>query len=474
MIMSTLTFLNSENIKRIFEAQRISQYKIAESTPKERIQKLRRMSDVVLKYRDEIREALYKDYRRPPAEVDLIEIFPITSNTKHTIKHLRRWTKPWRVPTPLSLFGSSSWIQHEPKGVCLIIGPWNYPIQLMLEPLIYAIAAGNTAILKPSEFMPNSSAVVKKIVGKIFPEEEVAVIEGGIAESTALLDLPFNHIHFTGSPEVGKIVMSAAAKNLASVTLELGGKSTAIVDETADLQIAALRISIAKFANCGQTCIAPDYILVHQSKRDALVEVIKKRIEEFYGTIAQDSESYMRLVNERNFLRVKSYIDDAIQSGAKVVHGGGSVHRDLYIEPTVVVDVPTDSSLMQNEIFGPVLPVIAYDHLEDAIEFIRSGQKPLGLYIYSKNKKNINTVLQATRAGGSCINHSAVHFFNSNLPFGGSNNSGIGKTHGIHGFKSFTNERAVYRQNLPSVLDKLVPPYTAVKLKIIDFTIKWF
>jgi aldehyde dehydrogenase (NAD+) len=343
-----------------------------------------------------------------------------------------------------------------------------------LGPLTSAIAAGNTAIIKPSEITPHSSAIMRKIVEEVFDKNEVAVIEGGVDTATTLLELPFNHIFFTGSPEVGKIVMASASKNLASVTLELGGKSPAIIDETADIKIAASRIASAKFSNNGQICVAPDYVLIHESKLDAFVKAVKSRISDFYGENAAESASYMRIINGQNFQRVKSYLDDSVKGGAKLVHGGKYDSNDNYIEPTVVTDLPMDSPLMQNEIFGPVLPIVSYRDLQEAIDLIRSKEKPLALYIYSKNKQNVHRILRSTRAGGTCINNSALHFFNHNLPFGGSNNSGIGKAHGRYGFIAFSNERAVYKQILPSPLDLLTPPYTNSKLKMINLILKWF
>lgn len=465
---------DKSKIHQIFESQLVHQYKVAESTAKERIRKLQRLGDTVLKYRQEIKEALWKDYRRPGAEVDIAEIYPITSQIKHTKSYLRRWMAPHIVPTPLSLLGSSSWVQFEPKGVCLIISPWNYPIQLALGPMITAVAAGNTAIIKPSENTPHSSAVLKQIVKEVFAENEVAVIEGAVETATTLLELPFNHIFFTGSPEIGKIVMRAAAKNLSSVTLELGGKSPAIVDETADLSTAATRIAFMKFSNNGQICIAPDYILVHESVKDELIKAVKARIVEYYGENPAESESYMRIINSRHFNRVKSCLEDSIHAGAMVVHGGKSDETENYLEPTLVTDVPLDAPLMQEEIFGPVLPILPYRDVQEAIELIRSKEKPLALYIYSKNKKNIKRILQATRAGGTCINNNAVHYANHNLPFGGVNNSGIGKTHGEFGFREFSNARGIYRQVLPSIADLLVPPYNGFKQKLIDWTLRWF
>jgi aldehyde dehydrogenase (NAD+) len=470
----TIPKVDVQTIHRIFNAQCINQYAVAESSANHRIRKLKKLGDVVMKYRPEIKEALYKDYRRPPAEVDLGEIFPITSKIKHATSHLRSWMAPKKVATPLSMIGSSSWVHYEPKGVCLIISPWNYPIMLALEPLVSAVAAGNTAMVKPSESTLHSSAILRKIIEEVFEENEVAVVEGAADTATALLELPFNHIFFTGAPEIGKIVMAAAAKNLASVTLELGGKSPTIVDETADIGIASARIASTKFMNNGQMCIAPDYVIVHESKLDVFVDAVKSHLQKFYGEKVAESDSYMRIINARHFQRVKSYLDESIKSGAKVVYGGKSDASENFIEPTVVTNLPANSPLMQQEIFGPVLPIVSYRDIQEVIDLIRSKEKPLGLYIYSKSKQNIKRIMKSTRAGGSCINNNAVHFFNPNLPFGGSNNSGIGKAHGKFGFVTFSNERAVYKQNLPTALDWLTPPYNDKKLKLIDLIIKWF
>lgn len=473
-MVTATTGVDATLLERLFEAQRANQYHVAESTAAERIQKLRKLAGAVMRHQKEIREALYKDYKRPAAEVDLVEIFPITSKIKHARRHLRRWMAPHKVATPLHMFGSSSWVQYEPKGVCLIMGPWNYPIQLVLGPLISAIAAGNTAFIKPSEITPHSSAVVKKIVSEVFDENEVTVVEGEVDTATALLRLPFHHIFFTGSPEIGKIVMASASKNLASVTLELGGKSPTIIDETADLEKAALRVASIKFQNNGQICLAPDYVLIHETRKKEFIDAMSRQLSKFYGKDPAASGSYMRMVNRRNFERVSNYLEDSLNAGATVAYGGQTDEKQNYLAPTLVVDVPLDSPLMQNEIFGPVLPVIGFRDLGEAIDLIRSKEKPLALYIYSKSKSNINRILKSTRAGGTCINHSAIHFFNPNLPFGGSNYSGTGKTHGRYGFISFANERAVYRQVLPTLLDKLVPPYSNSKLNLIDRIVRWF
>ena len=292
--------------------------------------------------------------------------------------------------------------------------------------------------------------------------------------TSTLLKLPFNHIFFTGAPSVGKIVMAAAAKNLTSVTLELGGKSPTIVDETADIDMAARRITWSKFANNGQICIAPDYVYVHESKKEAFLTAVKKYIHQFYSDDATKESSYNRIVNSRHFDRLKGYIEDAVSKGAKIETGGQLSDTENYIAPTVMTRVDKSSSLMTNEIFGPIMPVFGFQHIEDVIQDINAQEKPLALYIFSKSSKNTNHIINNTRAGGGCINHCAVHYYNTHLPFGGSNNSGIGKAHGIEGFKSFSNSRGILKQNFTNALELLLPPFNDFKQKLIDLTIKYF
>jgi len=463
-----------ERIQQIFEAQKKNQFQVGNSTAKERKAKLKRLKEAIeITFRQEIRDALKKDYGKPSAEVDMTEIYPVMTELKHALSHLDDWMGNRYVKTPLAFLGSSSYIKYEPKGVCLILSPWNFPVNLCFGPLVSSIAAGNTVIIKPSEYTIHVSAVMKKIIASLFPENEVCVLEGGVETSTRLLEFPFNHIFFTGSPGVGKMVMQAAAKNLASVTLELGGKSPTIIDETADVPVAARRTIWAKMVNAGQLCIAPDYVLVHQSKKEELMQAMLKTINNFYGDNSFTSKDYTRIVNDKHAARVVKYLEDAALKGATVL-GGKSDSSENYIQPTIVTDVPLNSDLMNEEIFGPVLPVLTYNTLDEAIALVNSKEKPLALYIYSKSEKNINHILSNTRAGGTCVNHNAVNFYNVNLPFGGSNNSGIGKAHGFHGFETFSNARSVYRQHIPGALELLVPPYTKWKEKMIEWTVKYF
>lgn len=462
-------------VERVFNLQKSNQQKIADSTARDRIHKLDRLYDAVLKYRTEIQEALYKDFRKHPSEVDIGEIYKLTSDIKHTRSLLAKWMRPKKVGTPMSQLGSSSYIYYEPKGVVLIISPWNFPVNLTFGPMISAIAAGNCIILKPSEHTPHASALMKKIIGELFDEAEVVLMEGDVEVSTELLKLPFNHIFFTGAPEIGKVVMKAAADNLASVTLELGGKSPTIVDETANLKETAGRLAFGKWMNNGQVCIAPDYVFVHQSIAGELLEKLKATVSSFYGDDASTSDSYNRIVNNKHFKRIEGYFEDAVSKGAKVEYGGKSDSSQDFFSPTIISNVPENSDIWEKEIFGPILPMIIYQDLQEVIDKINSKEKPLALYIYSNSKKNVDRIIQNTRAGATCVNHSGIHFFNNNLPFGGANNSGIGKGNGFFGFEAFSNPRAVLKQWSPiSGLDFMAPPYTAAKQKLIDMTIKWF
>lgn len=465
---------HADEIQRIFDLQKQHQFRTGSTKAHERIAKLKKLHKVVLKYREDIKDALYKDYRKHPSEVDLTEIYPVTTEIKHAKSDLRSWMNGKSVATPIAMLGSSSRVHYEPKGVVLIISPWNFPINLTLGPLVSAVAAGNAVIIKPSEMTPHASAIMKKIVEEVFDESEVALVEGGVSTSTELLKLPFNHIFFTGAPSIGKIVMRAAAEHLTSVTLELGGKSPTIVDETANVDLAAKRTAWGKFVNNGQVCIAPDYLFVHESKKDAFVAAFKKHMKSFYTEDASQESSYSRIVNSRHYKRVKGYVDDALAKGATIEAGGKFDETQDYIAPTLMTNVAKDSKLMTEEIFGPVLPIYTYTDVNEVIREINTREKPLALYIYSKKRKNINHIIENTRAGGTCVNHNAAHFFNTNLPFGGSNNSGIGKAHGKEGFEEFSNARGIFKQHVPNALDLLTPPYNDFKQRLIDLTIKWF
>jgi aldehyde dehydrogenase (NAD+) len=423
------------DVDRIFEQQQARREKVASSTAGQRREKLQRLHDAMLSRRDEIRQALWDDYRKPAPEVDLSEIFPVVSEARHAIRHLRKWMAPYRVATPLSLLGTRAHVIPEPKGVVLVISPWNFPVNLTFGPVVSAIAAGNCVIIKPSEMTPHASACMKRIISDLFDESEVAVIDGDAGVAEALLEKKFDHIFFTGSPRVGKIVMRAAAENLTSVTLELGGKSPVIVDRTADLDDAAKVIAWGKTVNAGQICIAPDYVLVDESVREKFLAKLR----------AQPLQETTWLIKEQHSM------------------------------PLTILENPSlDSEIMRDEIFGPLLPVIGYRDLAEALRIITERTRPLVIYVFSRDRGFIRQVVQRTRAGATVINDALVHFFHVNLPFGGVGESGFGKAHGKFGFDAFSNPRAVLEQRSHFSPVRLVyPPYTALKKKLIDFTLRW-
>ncbi len=466
---STLT----RDLQRVFDAQRKNAVNVALTNADERAEKLKVLLDYLMAHLPDVEKAMYDDFRKPAVEVLLGEVYTITSEIKFARKNLKNWMKPQRVPTPLGMIGTSNYIKHEPKGNVLIISPWNYPLALAIKPLISAIAAGNVAMLKPSELTPHTSRFLKKMINDLFAEEEVAVFEGDVEVATELLKLPFNHIFFTGAPTIGKIVMRAAADHLASVTLELGGKSPNIIDETADIQKAAEMTAWSKGLNNGQTCIAVDYVMIHASKIDEFITSYRAALQKMYSEGAEKSDSYARIVNNRHFNRLKGYLDDAIDKGASVVVGGKTLSEQNYVEPTLLTNVSDEMKIMQDEIFGPLLPVLTYQNKEEVIAYVNGKEKPLALYIHSTDSKNIDYFLNNTTAGDTVINDVMIQFGNAELPFGGVNNSGIGKSNGYFGFQEFSNLRGVSKRQF-GTMKFLYPPYTANVRKIIDLFVKYF
>lgn len=464
-----------DTLRAVFDSQRRQASRMALTTADQRIERIRRIQRWITAHQTDIQRVMYDDFRKPPAEVMLGELMAIQAEIKHTHKHLRQWMKPQRLPTPMSLVGTRSYLRHEPKGNVLIIAPWNYPFVLTIRPLVSAIAAGNVAILKPSEMTPHTAALINQMITELFPPEEVAVIEGDADVATALLELPFNHIFFTGSPAVGRIVMTAAAKHLASVTLELGGKSPAIVDETADIKETAAKLAWGKYLNNGQTCIAPDYLLVHESVKQPFMQAMRDTLTAMYspdGRPVEDSASYARIVNARHFQRVRALIDDAIEKGATVALGGKMNAETNFIEPTVLEDVSNDMQVMQDEIFGPVLPVLTYSNLDDALQLINQRDKPLALYVHSRNRQRTQYILDRTSAGDTVVNDTLLQFGNVELPFGGVNNSGLGKSNGFFSFQEFSNQRGVMLRDF-GTMKFIYPPYTDRVKKLIDFLVKY-
>ncbi|MBV42645.1 MAG: aldehyde dehydrogenase family protein [Crocinitomicaceae bacterium] len=440
---------------------------------KARIKRLDALYAEVWRRRDDLKVAMWEDFRKPGEEVDLTEIFVIKSEIKAVKKGLRKWMKPRRVSGGLAHLGSVSWIRYEGKGVALIIAPWNYPMQLVFRPLIAAIAAGCTAMLKPSELTSKTAQVVAEIAAAVFPANEVSVVQGGVDTASHLLSLPFNHIYFTGSPEVGKIVMRAAAEHPCSVTLELGGKSPVIVDESAPLKATAKKIAWAKLSNAGQICVAPDYIFVPRAMEKKFAEAVEHAMTELYpGTVAENPD-YQRIVKDVHAARLLELIDDAVSKGATVAHGGQSDANARLVHPTILMGLSPDSKIMEEEVFGPVLPIIPYDDLEEVVKAVNGRPVPLALYIYSKRSRFIDRVLNSIQSGGASINNSVIHVSSNQLPFGGHGNSGIGSGHGEYGFREFTHMRGVYEQRVDGAASLLMPPYTPWKTKVIDRLLRW-
>ena len=434
----------------------------------ERKQLLKRLLTVVLEKEKQIVDTLYLDFKKSEYESVMTETSIVISELKRTIKNINYWAKPQHVTPALLNFPSSSKIYKEPYGAVLIIAPWNYPYQLALVPLIGAIAAGNTVILKPSELTPNTSKITKEIIELVFDKNLVAVVEGGVEVSTELLAERWDYIFFTGSVQVGKIVAKAAAAFLTPVTLELGGKNPCIIDETANIKLAAKRIVWGKFINGGQTCIAPDYLLIHKSVKDNFVSCFKSEIEIAYGKNPEDSKDYPRIVNKRNFDRLASMLENET-----FLVGGKTNREDNYIAPTLIDEPSLDSEVMKGEIFGPISPVISYETEKDLENIIHKYEKPLALYVFSENKKFANKMITKYSFGGGTINDTTVHFANHHLPFGGVGESGIGSYHGKQTFDLFSHKKGVTRRYNWLDLPMRYAPYKG-KLKTLKTFMKLF
>ncbi|WML39868.1 aldehyde dehydrogenase [Neobacillus sp. OS1-2] len=406
-----------------------------------RLEALQKLRTAIKTNEKVLMEALRADLNKSEFDAYTSEIGFVLEELRFTIKHLQSWVKPKKVKTPVTHIGSNSYIYSEPYGVALIIAPWNYPFQLAIAPLIGAIAAGNCAVIKPSELTPKTSEILEKLIGDIFPEEYISVIQGGVETSQALLDEKFDYIFFTGSVPVGKLIMEAAAKNLTPLTLELGGKSPCIVHKDANIKLAAKRIAWGKFTNAGQTCIAPDYLYVHQSIKDQFLQQLKEATIELYGQKPLDNMNFTRIVSERHFQRLCSFLDHG-----KLYMGGGGNQERLTIEPTVLTNVTWEDPIMQDEIFGPILPVLQYNELSEVFTGIHRHPKPLALYIFTENPTVQQKVLTSVSFGGGCVNDTVYHFVSPYLPFGGVGNSGIGAYHGKGNFNTFSHQKSVLKQ----------------------------
>ncbi|MFT4031882.1 MAG: aldehyde dehydrogenase family protein [Siphonobacter sp.] len=458
-------------IETIFQQQADYAPMIARTKAHRRITKLKALKTWITVHLTDIQAALKHDLGRHPAETIIGELLAVNTEIRHTCRHLASWMWPHPVPTPITSLGAPAKIRYEPKGTVLIISPWNYPFNLAILPLIQAVAAGNTVIIKPSEYAPATAGIIKQMIAEVFDSKEVTVIEGDSTVASKLVKLPFNHIYFTGSTEVGKVVMKAAAEHLTSVTLELGGKSPCIVDSSADIEAAAERIIWGKFVNTGQACIAPDYVLVHKSIQTALLNAMKASIERRYNPHQQGiqhSESYGRIVNQKHFNRLQSLLTDALDQQAQLVYGGQSDANQYYLSPTILNAVSDSMRIMQEEIFGPLLPVVTFQENSEVIQYIRKREKPLALYIFSKNSRNIRFFIHETSAGSTVINDTLIQYGNTSLPWGGVNHSGIGKSGGYFGFQEFSNARSIVRRRWGS-LHFFYPPYN----KRIEDLLKW-
>lgn len=406
-----------------------------------------------------ILKALNQDLGKSQLEGWMAETHDVLTSVKLAKKQLKKWMRSTSVSTPMALQPGKSFIQPEPLGVVLIVAPWNYPVLLLLNPLVGALAAGNAVMLKPSEVAPHTSAVLAQLIPRYLDPEAVAVVEGGVAETTALLAERFDHIFYTGNGAVGRIVMQAAAKHLTPVTLELGGKSPCIIDEHVDLDVAAKRVVWGKFFNCGQTCVAPDYLLVVDKVYDRFVALLADNIKAFYGSQPEQSPDLGRIINARHHRRLL----DLLPGSGEIVIGGQSDAASLFIAPTVLKNVPDDAPVMRDEIFGPILPVLRVTSIDDAIRYINAHDKPLALYVFSSNEQNQQRVLASTSSGGMVINHALIHLTVPGLPFGGVGPSGMGAYHGKHSFDTFSHKKAVLKKGTlidPSIM---YPPYTPSK-----------
>lgn len=435
------------DIKRVFELQRSNRAALKAATAEQRKARLQKLRDVIAARADEIDEALFLDLRKPRLGAQHFEITSVFGEIDLALANLDEWMKPDEVEPSPHFKGNKTYVMYEPRGVVALFGPWNFPFSLVFAPLVQIIAAGNACMVKPNEMQPRTSAVTATIIREVFDEKDVAVFEGGVSLAEALLELPFDHIFFTGSPAVGKRIMAAAAKHLTTVTLELGGKCPAVIDDGVDLVKTVAMVIGARFHNAGQLCLSVDHVWVPEQLREQFVQIARGVIDQmFYADGKLNKAALARLVDERNYQRVKGYLDDAIQRGATVAIGGEQDPDDLTMHPTVLVDVPLDAKIMQDEIFGPILPVLTYKSIDEVTQQIDATGKPLAMYVFSPNQPFIDEVLLHSSSGGVTVNGVMLHYAESKLPFGGVNTSGIGRCKGLHGFRELSNARSVFVQ----------------------------
>lgn len=458
--------MENTSLQTLFENQR---YFFATGKTREvafRKEALKKLRSAILMHEEELYEALHKDLHKSPFESYASEIGFVLEELRFHLKKVKKWAKPKHVGSSIVSFPASAYKTHEPLGTVLIIAPWNYPFQLMMAPLIGAISAGNTVIIKPSEIAENTAAVIEKMMNSSFEKEYIHVVTGGVEVSQTLLKFKFDHIFFTGSPRVGKIVMQSAAKQMVPVTLELGGKSPCIVDETAPLKLTARRIVWGKLLNAGQTCIAPDYLFVHEKIKEPLIKALTEAIKKAYGEDARKSPDYPRIITRANMERLSTLLD-----GAKIVYGGRYDMKEKYFEPTILDDVNFDLPVMQQEIFGPILPVLTYRDADEIIAQVNARPRPLALYVFSKNSAFRKKIISNIPAGGVTVNDTLMHIVSNKLPFGGVGNSGIGKYHGYYSFETFSNAKpVVYRGTWLDVPIRYAP--YGKKLRIVKYLMR--
>ena len=455
-----------DRIPEIFDAQRAHRWTARRTTARERKAALRRLKASIVARREEILAAMHADFRKPHSEGELSEIQLVLTELNHAIANVASWMRPRAVPTPFHMLGTRSEIRPEPRGVVLILAAWNYPFALLFAPLVAAVAAGNCVVLRPSERVPRTSAVAGAIIAEAFAPHEVALVGGGRETADALLALPFDHVFFTGSTHAGRSILAKVAPRLGSVTLELGGKSPVIVDESADVPAAARAVIWGKFVNAGQTCVAPDYVLVHASRAAGFLHEARRTLDAFYGSSDADraaTDDYCRIIDDESFARLANLVDDAVARGASVEAGGHRGAGERYFAPTLLLDVDPAAPLMQEEIFGPVLPIITFTTRAEACRFVRERPSPLVLYLFASGGAAVDEVLTSTTAGGTVVNNVLIHLLNPNLPFGGVGASGFGSYHGQHGFRAFSHERAVVYQRRPNMTRLFQPPYARLR-----------
>lgn len=465
----TLTRQTKKEIDISFQKIKETSIKLRTSSASERIDKLKKLKVKIKESLSQIEKALIDDLNKTTVETNMTEILPTLLELRHTIKHLREWMKPNHTPkTFLTLTGNGQ-IICEPKGAVLIISPWNYPFQLAMIPLISAVAAGNSVILRPSDISVNTTECIKKIISETFSENEVKVITGDAGVAEYLTTKQFDHIFFTGSTAVGKKVMEKAARNLTPVTLELGGKTPAIVHKSANIKDAARKIAWGKMLNSGQTCIAPDYVIVDEKRKDKFIAQLSNT---FAKMMESEKENLVRIISAKHFERIQRITKESLRLGAKCLYGGRFNKKEKRIEPTILTEVTTEMPIMKEEIFGPILPIITVNNTKEAIEIINSRPKPLALYLFSRDRNKSDLIIKQTSSGGGCINDVIMHYSSEHLPFGGIGQSGTGNYHGYYGFKTFSHERSIFIQGRFDAKKLLYPPYTKQKEKLTKFIVE--